>query len=183
MLLQRYKPFLPPTYALALLRGLDVLILAVWGPWPLSKKYLQDSLKESALFALFLGCCGAIFLVLWRNFSGQPLFEGTRRDAAFLVTACLLAPIAEELVFRGILYRVAREWWNIAVCTMFISLIFAAVHFAFHQYPLLPFLGSVIFCLAYEKTKSILSPILVHITGNFIIYGLPLTPLWKAMLD
>lgn len=181
VLVQHQSPLLPPIHALALLRSMDILLLVTLGTWPLSKRYLQIGLKESIPTTLFLGLCGVIFIVLWKVFFGQALFPGVRREAAFLITSCLLAPVAEELVFRGILYRIAREWWNAATSTILISLLFAGLHFIFHQSPLLPFCGSVIFCLVYEKTKSILSPILVHITGNLVIYALPLLPLLQTI--
>lgn len=180
VLLQHQEGLLPSIYVLALLRALDIVILLVWGSWPLSRHYLQVGLRDSIPLTALLCLCGVAFLVSWKFFFGQSLFEG-RRGAIFLLTSCLLAPVAEELVFRGILYRIAREWWNPAVCTIVISLLFAGLHLAFHQDPLLPFCGSLVFCLAYEKTKSILSPILVHIMGNLIIYALPLLPLWKMM--
>jgi membrane protease YdiL (CAAX protease family) len=176
VLLQHQQTLLPSIYVLALLRVSDIAILVVWGSWPLSRHYLQAGLRDSIPIVALLCLCGVAFLISWRLFFGQSLFEG-RRGAIFLLTSCLLAPIAEELVFRGILYRMTREWWNAAVCTIVISLLFAGLHFAFHQAPFLPFCGSLVFCLAYEKTKSILSPILVHIMGNLIIYALPLLPL------
>jgi hypothetical protein len=181
ILLNHVKPWLSPIYILSLTRALDILFLLIWGSYPFSKKYIQAGLKESIFLAALLGFTGVISLIFLKGLFGISLFEGVRREAIFLLTSCFLAPVAEELVFRGILYRLARERWPAWVCTIPVSILFAALHWTFHQSSLLPFCGSVIFCLIYEKTKSILSPILVHITGNLIIYVLPLLPLWQNM--
>ncbi len=181
ILLQQAKPWLPPIYTLSVIRALDIFLLLVWGSYPLSRKYLQAGLQESISIAALLGLSGIIFLFSLKWISGISLFGGARREAILVLTSCLLAPVAEELVFRGILYRIVREWWPVWLCTILVSILFAALHWTFGQNPLLPFCGSVIFCLVYEKTKSILSPVLVHITGNLIIYILPLLTIWRAI--
>jgi membrane protease YdiL (CAAX protease family) len=173
---------LRPVYLLTALRIVDLGILLAWGPWELSRFQVKAELRTAAPIAVLLGLAGAILLVLWEKLLGLPLFKvsGIVRHtsgfplAAFLLTSCLLGPLVEELVFRGILYRTARERWPSWVCTVAVSLLFAGLHLSLRQNPLVPFCGSLLFCLVYEKAKSILSPILVHITGNLLIYLFPL---------
>ncbi len=50
---------------------------------------------------------------------------------------------------------------------------FASIHILFSNAVLFPLLGSVVFCVGYEVTKTILTPILLHISGNLIIYMSP----------
>lgn len=173
---------LQPLYILPLLRLVDLSILLVWGPWDFSTRRIKTGLQTAVLVAVVLGLAGAIFLLSWGKYFGSPLFGVTTSVrhlsgfpfAAFLLTSCLLAPFAEELVFRGILYRLARERWPVWLCTAAVSLLFAALHLGAIQRFLTAYLGSVIFCLVYERTRSILTPILVHVTGNLLIYLFPL---------
>lgn len=181
ILLNRYWSFRSVTI-LALLRLLDLGVLLTFGPWDFSKDHVKTGLKTAAPLALILGLAGAIFLLFWASCFGSPLFKLSTSIrhlngfslAAFLLTSCLLAPVVEELLFRGILYRLARERWPVWFCTATVSLVFAALHLGSIQRFLVAFCGSVLFCLVYEKTKSILSPILVHVTGNLLIYLSPL---------
>ena len=80
---------------------------------------------------------------------------------------------AEELVFRGILYRGMRSVWPAVPSVLVNSLAFACLHFLFSGQAVLPFVGSLVFCVGYEKTKHILAPVLLHVFGNLIIYAAP----------
>lgn len=81
------------------------------------------------------------------------------------VAAVLVAPISEEIIFRGYLYAAAKKYagtWVAAICT---GLIFAAVHGSLAA--LLPlFIFGVILALLYEKTGSLWAPIAVHFCFN-----------------
>lgn len=82
-----------------------------------------------------------------------------------------VAPIIEELIFRGYLYTAWRQtrlgMWGTILLT---SLLFSAVHG--FQYPgiLLGYLFvfSILLGLAREKTGSIWPPIAMHMTNNLI---------------
>ncbi|MFA7256133.1 MAG: type II CAAX endopeptidase family protein [Kiritimatiellales bacterium] len=86
------------------------------------------------------------------------------RTALFLIVI-IVAPIFEEIVFRGILLpfmvRRAGFWPGIAL----ISLVFGGLHL--HLPSFLPlFLLSIIFSLAYARTQSLLVPIGMHAAFN-----------------
>ncbi|MBN1106421.1 MAG: CPBP family intramembrane metalloprotease [Deltaproteobacteria bacterium] len=170
-------PSLSPLFILAVLRGLEVLLLVVCGPKS-SPVPLARIMRETLVLASFLIAAGTLVLFLWKAIVGWPLIE-TVRDMprlsgfallTFYLTACVLSPIAEEFVFRRLIYRSGRAYWNALVCTAMVSLLFGLLHQHFNAQFLVPFLGSVIFCLAYEKIKSIITPILLHMIGNMTIY-------------
>jgi membrane protease YdiL (CAAX protease family) len=177
-----------PVYLLTTLRIVDLAILLALGPWDFSRSHVKLGLKIAAPVAVLLGLAGALFLISWEKYFGHPLFKVSPiiRDssgfplAAFLLASCLLGPLVEEFVFRGILYRSARERLPALVCALVVSLVFAGLHFGLGQNPLVPFCGSLVFCLVYEKAKSILSPTLVHIAGNLLIYLFPLLQFSRA---
>jgi len=81
------------------------------------------------------------------------------------VAAVLVAPISEEIVFRGYLYPAAKKFagtWMAAICS---GLVFAAAHGSLAA--LLPlFIFGVVLALLYEKTGSIWTPMAVHFCFN-----------------
>jgi membrane protease YdiL (CAAX protease family) len=86
----------------------------------------------------------------------------------FAILALLLvviAPIAEEIFFRGFLYRLLRQylpaWATIAVS----ACAFAALHGAPSLFPWLFFMG-LVFGYVVEKTGSLYSSIVIHAMVN-----------------
>jgi len=85
--------------------------------------------------------------------------------AYFLVLALLIAPVAEELLFRGILLRLAAKRFGVGPAIALCSACFAAIHF--HLPATLPlFVIASAFALAYIYTGSILVPIVMHAIFN-----------------
>lgn len=80
-------------------------------------------------------------------------------------SAAIVAPIAEEVIFRGYLYPIAKKFSGPWIGMLFTSLVFAAGH---GNVPLiLPlFLLGMIMAYSYEKTGSILAPISIHFCFN-----------------
>jgi membrane protease YdiL (CAAX protease family) len=83
---------------------------------------------------------------------------------SFLV-AGMLAPIVEELLFRGLLYRAWEARWGWFWSMLATSAVFAA----YHPVPFAAFIGSIIFVIVLRRTGSIWSPILVHGIGNMFL--------------
>ncbi len=87
------------------------------------------------------------------------------------VAAVLVAPVSEEIVFRGYLYPAAKKFagpWMAAICT---GLVFAAAHGSLAA--LLPlFIFGVVLAVLYEKTGSIWAPVAVHFCFNGATVGM-----------
>ncbi len=88
----------------------------------------------------------------------------------FILVAGIVSPVAEEILFRGVLFSVLRRWG--AVSAVFgTTLLFTAAHF--HQgFPLIQCIGGLVFAVAMEKSRSLLTPLTIHILGNLAIYAL-----------
>ena len=81
------------------------------------------------------------------------------------LTAAVVAPLAEEVVFRGYLYPAAKRFCGPAGGILFSSLVFAAAHG--HVVALVPlFVLAVVLCLLYEFTGSIWACMSVHFLFN-----------------
>jgi membrane protease YdiL (CAAX protease family) len=92
--------------------------------------------------------------------SNDPLVIGLMAAAAIIV-----APLCEEIVFRGYFYSVMKKFagaWPAAICS---AMVFAAAHGSLAALlPLLIFGCLLVFI--YEKTGSIWAPMAVHLCFN-----------------
>lgn len=97
------------------------------------------------------------------------------------LTACVAAPIVEETVFRGVLYRHLRETslkWarilSVIFATLINSFIFAAIHP--QGWTAIPVLGALAvgFSWAREWRGSLIAPMTMHAINNGIVTALML---------
>lgn len=90
------------------------------------------------------------------------------------VLAVVVAPLAEEIFFRGFLYGVVKRFTDRWFAAIFSALVFAAVHQ--HVGSLVPlFLLAIGFALAYESTGCLLVPVFMHAlfnAGNLVALSL-----------
>jgi membrane protease YdiL (CAAX protease family) len=98
------------------------------------------------------------------------LFEGITdptKKIPIIVLAVVIAPLAEEFVFRGFLYGVTKRFAGSLPALAFTGLAFALVHL--HLPSLLPlFLLACVLTFAYELTGSLLVPMAMHSLFNAI---------------
>lgn len=89
---------------------------------------------------------------------------------AFL-TLVVLAPVAEELLFRGYLYGKLRRWISIWAAAIITSIVFGVVHGQWNV-GLDVFVLSLVMCGLREMTGSIWAGILLHMTKNGLAFYL-----------
>jgi membrane protease YdiL (CAAX protease family) len=129
-------------------------------------------LLETAI-ALGFGFCGMIIWGLFLlRFGIQaqepivPLFgDGKEALISVFVVGAILAPMIEELVFRGFLFAGLRKQYRLSTATIVSGAIFGAIHLQPFAFPPLFLLG-VILALLYERTGSLWAPILMHFCVN-----------------
>ncbi len=93
--------------------------------------------------------------------------------AAGVMIICV-APFAEEFFFRGFFYGALRTRFSVVVAALIDGLLFGAIHFEGGSdglliVPPLAVLG-FIFCLVYERTRSLYTVIALHSINNSIAY-------------
>ncbi|WP_339171788.1 type II CAAX endopeptidase family protein [Solibacillus sp. FSL R5-0691] len=87
----------------------------------------------------------------------------------FFINICILAPIYEEMLFRGILLRRFTLRWSPQKSIIISSIIFGIIHLN----PINAVFAFALGCVlgyAYLKTKNIVIPILLHSFNNFLAY-------------
>lgn len=77
----------------------------------------------------------------------------------------VLLPIAEELVYRGLLYKRMRENMPMVTSMIFSAVIFGVTHGNLVQFIYAGGLG-LLLAYTYEKTGSIKAPVILHIAMN-----------------
>lgn len=87
------------------------------------------------------------------------------------ITVCLLAPVIEELVYRGVLFSLLNKLrFNDTLLILVSTLLFTAVHSHYDTADLtFVFVVGVLLGYARFKTKGVLVPIAIHFTAN--LYG------------
>lgn len=81
------------------------------------------------------------------------------------VMVIIIAPVAEEVIFRGYIYPVTKKFTSAPVATLLTSILFGVVHFNISALVPLIFLA-IILTVAYELTNSIWAPISIHALFN-----------------
>lgn len=87
---------------------------------------------------------------------------------AFL-TLVVIAPVAEEVLFRGYLFGKLRKYTSLWIAILITSVLFALVHFAWNV-GIDVFALSVILCLLTVWSKSLWPAILLHMLKNFVAF-------------
>jgi membrane protease YdiL (CAAX protease family) len=136
-----------------------------------------------------------IFNVLLLSIFGQPPEQDLVRDLketqdvavliGFGVLTCLVAPLAEELFFRGFMFSVLAArlgvWWGAAIT----GVIFGLIHL-----PGAPALGVAVLvvfgaalCFVYYKSGSLIPCMALHAFNNAVSFGFTKSlPGWGVLL-
>ena len=100
---------------------------------------------------------------------------------ALALGAIVLAPIAEELLFRSYIYRFLKTKYRTLAATLISALLFAAMHANLAS--LIPlFVLGVLFSRTYENSGSIVAPMVYHALFNaHSILLISLTPYFPEL--
>ncbi|MBO4325650.1 MAG: CPBP family intramembrane metalloprotease [Clostridia bacterium] len=165
---------------------LVILLLKKKNKWDMAKIFNIPHKFPNALF-LGIACflLGIIFNVGFVNLMGFIPFPESWIEAnnesvgailsgnlvAALLATSLMAPVAEEIIFRGVFYTMFRDALPVRrriavlISCLIVSIVFGVYHGNILQ-GLYTFLFSILLVLIYERTGSIWSPILVHAGFN-----------------
>ncbi len=104
------------------------------------------------------------------NISTTDAPNGAFATFAFIAAHVILAPILEELFFRGLILERLRRYGDIfAVLTS--AMMFSLLHSSFQSFPS-AFVSGLIFGLAAVWTGSFLAPVIIHALNNALSVAL-----------
>lgn len=96
------------------------------------------------------------------------LFDRYEYVLAF-ITLVVVAPVAEEILFRGYLFGRLKKYVPIWVAVLATSVLFGLIHGAWNL-ALDTFALSIVLCVLRQTTGSLWAPILLHMTKNSIAF-------------
>jgi membrane protease YdiL (CAAX protease family) len=96
----------------------------------------------------------------------ESMAKGTPEVKAVIACmAVLVAPITEECLFRGFIYNILKNKSGAISAAIASSILFSAVHTSLAQFiPLTLF--ALVQCYLYEKSRSLVLPIIFHMLFN-----------------
>ncbi len=106
----------------------------------------------------------------WTDWFDPTLIQGTTwQIIPPLLSYTILAPVFEEVVFRGVLYSTLRRRWSAPLAMVVSALIFALAH-GYGTFGLVTiFWSGLLWAWAYEKTGSILPGMAAHALNNSLV--------------
>ena len=148
-----------------------------WRGEPLGKKeFLLTKREAGTVFLLFLA--GGCFALAWNNvlsmvhISDYSVSYNRIRETFYVgkffmefCVVCLLAPMAEELLYRGIVYKRAKDWLGIWPGIIVSAVMFGLVHMNLVQFVYAGVFG-IFLGLFVEKTGKLHSAIAAHAAAN-----------------
>jgi membrane protease YdiL (CAAX protease family) len=177
-----------PMVALGVVRmleiGLIVFIVCRYGdglsPLGLSRSQVLPGLKKGLVWSALFGLAAILVGILlyaahisFLPFIKTPLPKEDQALLWFLIVGGLVAPVAEELFFRGLVYGFLRRW-GVIMAVAGTTLVFVAAHGLVSRVPVTQAVGGIVFAIAYETGGSLMVPITIHILGNMAIFSLSL---------
>ena len=167
--------------------SVSAIILFLWLKWAVVSRNYMHSRPWMVLIWSSLAAVGCLIPSLffqelmpeWPAAIQQYVREAELQTIQVLgtqggyIVICLLAPVAEELVFRGAILRALLAWkperrWLMIVVS---ALIFAVVHLNPDQMPH-AFMAGLLLGWMYMRTGSVIPGIAFHLVNNTMSYVL-----------
>lgn len=160
--------------ALAKRRGFTAIYV-----WPGRKKVLDEAaLSIPVLIGMLILVYGVMCLIrlaspdtssrpeIWQRVASSQI---TGRIICILLFAFTVAPVAEEIFFRGFLQNALRSRLAVIPATLLQAALFAILHISYGlMYTVIVFFIGLILTAVYEWRKSLLTPVFVHAGCNML---------------
>lgn len=182
------------TTVLAAVIYITTLIVVIGLPWLIIKRRTSRTelgLSRSLIWSdIIMAPIGLVVYFILSSFlafmavSLLPWFDGNQvQDTGFnqlsqnyeyllaFVTLVVIAPIAEEALFRGYLLGNLIKFVPVWVAILVTSLLFGFIHGAWNL-AIDTFALSIVLCLLRLRTNSLWAPILLHMSKNGIAFYL-----------
>ena len=169
-----------------LIKGIFVSILAIGSYWFFYSKYenrviIEFSTKElwkKLLIGILMGGVLQSLTILVIYFYGGFKVTAINSISALIIpfTVALTVAIIEEILLRGIVFRITEEKWGSIIGLIISGVIFSGLHLINPHVTLISILCTmvvgVLLAAAYMYYKSLWVPIAIHFAWNFTQNGI-----------
>ncbi|WP_372683191.1 lysostaphin resistance A-like protein [Desulfosarcina sp.] len=145
----------------------------------LDRRTLRSGFRKGLVWSAgFAAAAGLLFMGLFMagldpfTLVRSPLPQGTVQRVLFFLVGGIVAPVAEEIVFRGLIFGYLRRW-GVPAAVLISTVLFAALHLP--AVPITQIVGGLVFAVAYHTGRSLMVPIVIHVLGNLAIFTLSLS--------
>ncbi len=152
-------------------------------PVGLDQNCVVAGLKKGLIWSAVFAVCALLGFVILHAAHMNPLRiiktrlpQSAGEIALFFIVGGLVAPVAEEVFFRGVVYGFLRRW-GVLVAVVGSTVLFVAPHWRGAGIPMTQIVGGIVFAAAYEVEGSLMVPIAIHVLGNTAIFALSLAAL------
>lgn len=153
--------------------------------------HLRRERPRNYITALLVSCCAVLGLNLLFDLTGiidnsaayQAVAAGQLSASLAVGLICygIISPLAEELVFRGIVYNELKRSYRLPLAMLISALLFGL----YHMNPVqggYGFIMGLLLAYLYEYFGSFLWPVLVHMLANSLAYILSNTSLSTTVI-
>ncbi len=171
---------------LFLIFGELVFLIPVWyfGVWKYRASWSDLGLRSFQMGSLAVGC--GLMIVSWLfnlgygiflglyNLQVQPdfalLFDGTISPGLIFVGGAFIAPLVEEVIFRGFIFAGLKERFGWVRSALISAILFSLIHF--QPTAIFPiFILGLIFAYLYHLSGSIWPAVIMHMSTNALGLG------------
>ena len=141
----------------------------------LKVKKLRNSVVSFILFIPLLFLISFIIQNILPEYKQQEIVLNFKsnllKDKTILLQVLIIAPVVEEIIFRGYIYRILKTKVPIMFAIIISSILFSFIHYNVLSFILL-FVLSIFLTYIYERNGSIMCPIIIHSLFNLIMSAL-----------
>ena len=150
-------------------KGTSMLERVKLGPCPVSLCY--NMLLFGASFMFFINLVLMLLQFIapahwFTDFEEGSVF-GIGNKAIEAIAVCIIAPICEEILFRGLIAKKLRDIMPSWLAVIFSSLIFGLMHNGIIGFIYATICG-VVMCIIFFRTNSLLASMLFHLAFNLM---------------
>ena len=133
------------------------------------------NLKKYLIFGSLIGIIDATvttipILIIWPEYTENLHKRIDEWQTSIILlhfaVSFIVAPIFEEILFRGLFFSALRKYVNLFWSILISTCLFSILHFHFFPSLILSFFSSILLCFLYEKTRSLMLCITIHAVGN-----------------
>lgn len=137
---------------------------------PRIKEYLYSLLFLGAHLFIFANTLGILIEKIEVSEWVVEAFDEMLIDPAIaFISICIIAPIFEEIIYRGIILEQLHKRYGATKAIIISALIFGLIHANIHQGVNAFFIGLILGYI-YIKTKSLLLCMFWHFSNNFLVF-------------